>query len=474
MTFITIIEAILFTYFLLANVIDFALILASWRALPRFMRLGTADTIRDMTMSFAPPVSVILPAYNEGEQIVPVTQSLLAMRYPQFEIVIVNDGSTDDTIDRLTAQYGLVPVPQGRYARFRTKAVRAVYRSTKYPNLRVLDKVNGGKGDSLNAGINESRFPLLLMTDGDSIYAADTLEQMIQPFLDDPTTVGCGAGIRALNEAQVIDGKPVRKSLPRNLLIRFQIIEYLRAGLASRFAWAPLNGIMCISGACALWKKDAIVGAGGYATNTVWEDAEMTVRVHHYMRSSRRRYRIAFVPAGMCWTTVPDTLRALRLQRTSWHRHISEAVSKHRNMLFGKGMGVAGWFALPAYVMFEWLAPVWLLAGIAFVAITAGLGVLSWEAQAALLLAVFSLTWLKMALAFLLDELSYRTHSPGEICALFVAALLEQAGYRQLLALWSIAGMLQFYARRPIRGRAHEILRATDPPYRPALSVRLR
>jgi cellulose synthase/poly-beta-1,6-N-acetylglucosamine synthase-like glycosyltransferase len=462
------IEVVLCVYFVLVNAIDFMLIVASWRSLPAFMRLGAADTMRKVTLSFAPPVSVILPAYNEGEQIVPVIHSLLQIRYPQFEVILVNDGSSDDTLERLKDRYGLVPAPQGRYARFKTKALRGMYRSTKYPNVRVIDKENGGKGDALNAGINESRYPLIFVADGDSLYAVDTLEQMTQPFLTDPATVGCGAGIRALNEADTSGGTPVRRSLPRNMLVRFQIVEYLRAGLASRFAWAPLNGIMCLSGACALWKKDVIVAAGGYSTNTVWEDAEMTVRVHHYMRSARKRYRIAFVPAGMCWTSVPETLAALKHQRISWHRHITETVTKHRNMLFGKNMGLVGWFALPAYVLCEWLAPIWLLFGLAFAVVTAILGVFSWPLQLALIVAIFALSWLKMAMAFLLDEVSYRTHSPAEVWALFIAAIFEQLGYRQLLAWWSILGMLQFYARRPIRGRITGILRPSDPPYRPA------
>lgn len=462
------IEVLLFGYFFVVNVIDFALIAISLHNLPAFMKIGHADTLRGMTMSFATPVSVLLPVFNESPHVESVIESLLGMRYPQHEVIVVNDGSTDDTLARLTQLYGLVPIPNASPARFRTKAVRAVYRSTRRPNLRVVDKVNGGKGDALNAGINESRYPLLLAADGDSIYAPDALEQMAQTFLTDPSTVGCGAGLRVANEAEIVNGQPRHKRLPRNLLLRFQIVEYLRAGLISRFAWAPLNGIMCVSGACALWRKDVVVAVGGYATNTVWEDAEMTVRVHHYMRLTRTRYRIAFVPAGVCWTTAPQTLGALRAQRISWHRHITEAITKHRNMLFRPYAGAVGWFALPAYVMNEWLAPIWLLLGVGFLAAAALLGIISWEAQLALLAAVLAFTTLKMALAFLLDEMSYRTHSPREMWSLFWAAILEQIGYRQLLSWWSIVGIVQFYAKTPIRGRTDGIAKASDPPYRPA------
>jgi cellulose synthase/poly-beta-1,6-N-acetylglucosamine synthase-like glycosyltransferase len=405
-------------------------------------------------MTHAPPVSIVLPAYNEEAHIVGVVRSLLAIRYPQYELVIVNDGSNDGTLQVLTEAFSLVPLPEARYVGIQTKAVRGVYRSTQLPNLRVLDKENGGKGDALNAGINESRYPLIFAADGDSLYADTLLEEMIAPFLQDPSTVGCGAAIRIVNAT-------------RNFLVRLQIVEYLRAGLNSRFGWRLFNGIMCVSGACALWKKDVLLAAGGYSTDTIWEDAEMTVRVHHYMRVQRRRYRVAFVPPAVCSTHVPETLRELAQQRMSWHRHISEAVSRHRRLLFAGGAGIAGWFAFPAYAFFEWLAPVWLLAGAAFLVVAGFLGILSWEAQLGLLAAAFALTALKSALALLLDQVSYRTVALGEIPLLFLTALIEPVGYRQLHAALNLCGMAQFFFKRPIRGRRTGIAGPFDPPYRP-------
>jgi cellulose synthase/poly-beta-1,6-N-acetylglucosamine synthase-like glycosyltransferase len=466
------IELLLFAYFVVVNAIDFALIVVAMRRLPAFIKLGRADTLRSATLPYATPVSIILPAYNEEEHILAVVTSLSNIKYPNYEIIVVNDGSKDATLKILQDAYDLVPVPQAQYVRFQTKAIRTLYRSRKLPNLRVLDKENGGKGDALNAGLNESRYPLFLAADGDSIYTPDVLEQMIQPFLQDSATVGCGAGLRILNGADRSGPIPVQRKLPRSLLVRFQIVEYLRAGLTSRFGWAPLNGIMCISGACALWKKDVVIDAGGYATSTIWEDAEMTVRVHHYMRASRRRYAIAFVPAGVCWTTVPETLSELGNQRVSWHRHISEAISRHRNMLFRPRAGLIGSFALPAYVFNEWLAPLWLLVGLGFLTVAGILGILSWQAQLALLTMVFALTVLKMSMAFLLDEVSYRTYGMHDVWALFVAAMLEQFGYRQLQAVWNLKGMLQFYLKRPIRGNTEGIAGPSDPPYQPVTPVR--
>lgn len=449
------VELLLFAYFVLVNALDFALILTALRTLPRFIKLNACGALAQAVRNYATPVSVIVPVFNEQEQVAAVVRSLLSMRYAQFEVTVVNDGSTDGTLEILSREFDLVPVPSAGYAGLKTAPVRALYRSKGYPTLRVIDKQNGGKGDALNAGLNEARYPLVFVADGDSIYLPQTLEQMMQPFVEDSRTVGCGAALRILN------------AKPYSMLVRFQEVEYLRAAFNSRFAWGPVNGIMSISGACALWKKDVLVNAGGYAANTVWEDAEMTVRVHHYMRATKTPYRIAFVPEGVCLTRVPDTLGDLQRQRISWQRHITETVVRHRNMLFRPSMGTAGWFALPAYALAEWMAPLWLLFGLTFAAATALLGVISWQAQLALLALVFAFTVLKTATALILDEITYRDRDAREVWALFGAALLEQLGFRQLVAMWSLAGIVAFYLKLPVPGRRRRVIGPLEPPYRP-------
>jgi cellulose synthase/poly-beta-1,6-N-acetylglucosamine synthase-like glycosyltransferase len=464
------IELLLAAYFIVVNGIDFALIAIAFWSMPRFLRVGAADALRRVALPFARPVSVLLPVHNEAAAVVDVVRSLLRLRYPVLEVVVINDGSTDETLALLVKAFELTPIFEAGYQAIRTKPVRGRYRSLKHPELRVVDKENGGKGDALNAGVNESRYPLLLTGDGDSVYVPDALEQMIQPFLEDPLTIACGAGLRVLNEAKLVDGVPVPEGMPRNLIVRFQILEYLRGALTSRFAWAPINGLMSISGACGLWTKEIVVGAGGFSSNTIWEDMEMTVRVHHYMLDRRQPYRIAFVPAAVCWTTVPETLRALQDQRIGWHRHISETMWHHRNLVFSRRGGVPGWVALPAIALMEWLSPVWLFSGITFLIVAGWLGILSIDAQLALLALVFSLTILKVASAFLLDEVSYRTRRLSEIWSLFMAAFVEQFGYRQLVAVYHLIGIAKFFARRPIRGRTSDIPSWRDPPYRPVIS----
>lgn len=460
-------ELALLAYFLVVNVIDFVLIGSSMRNLGQFLRLTGTDAPESIALPYAMPISVLVPVHNEGASIGDVVRSLLRIRYPKHEIIVINDGSTDDTLDLLKRQLGLIPAGDAQFHSFRTQTIRGVYRSTLHPQIRVIDKENGGKGDALNAGIDEARYPMIFAGDGDSLYAADVLEKMIQPFLENSRTVGCGASLRVLNEATIVDGVPVRDALSHNYIVRFQILEYLRAGLNSRFGWGALNGMTCVSGACALWRKSVVVAAGGYATNTIWEDMEITVRVHHYMRTLGLPYRIAFVPESVCWTRVPETLGELARQRMSWQRHITETLSMHRNLVFARGSGLFGWFALPAIILTELLAPVWLFGGLLFIVATALLGILSVQSQVALLAVVFSFTLLKVAFSFILDEVSYRTHSLAEVWMLFWAALWEQIGYRQFISVLSLIGTVQFFIASSIRGQRQGVPKWSDAPYDP-------
>lgn len=448
-------ELLLLLYFIIVNSVDLMTITLAMIHLPKEMRLNSADALRHSMTEYAMPVSILLPAFNESEYIEKAVRSLLQMRYPRHEVIVINDGSTDSTMEVLIKAFDLIEFKESQYVKFKTAPTKATYRSADFPNLRVIDKDNGGKGDALNAGINLARYPLLFTCDSDTVYAMDGLERMVQPFLYDMTTVACGANIGVLNETQLTedDERPYHESLPRNPLVRVQVLEYLRAFLTSRAGWAPINALTVISGACGLWKKDAVVGAGGFPIDTVWEDLEMTVRLHHYMRGLGRRYKIAFIATPICWTNVPDNLVHLQRQRISWHRHLSEAVSIHRGLFFHPRGGVMGWLGFPYLVIGEWLAPVWLLGGLAFLISCALSGTLSMDAQIALVFLVLSLTLVKAAAALLLDELSFKTHQLDIVWGLFVTGILEQLGFRQLVAIWSLKGMIDFFLERPIRGK---------------------
>ncbi len=465
------IELALFLYFTASVAVDFAPIAAALWRLPRRLRLEAALPFGSAIAAPAPPVSVVVAAHNESPQVVDTIRSLLDLDYAEHEVIVVNDGSTDETMALLISAFGLVRFPVAPYRELRSAPIRAFYRSPAHPGLLVIDKDNGGKGDALNAALNAARCPLVFAADADSWYRADTLSRLVAPFVEDSTVVGCGGGIGVLNETVLVDGVPRHTRLPRNWLVRFQVLEYLRAAFNSRFGWSSMNAMMSVSGACAMWRRDVLVSVGGFAANTLWEDLEITVRVHHAMRARRSRYRIAFVPCSLCWTSVPSTIAELRGQRRGWQRHLTESLFIHREMLFGSRMGLAGWFAYPAYVLSEWLAPAWLLFGTAFLLATSLLGVLSGPAQLALLALILSLSLLRVSAALLLDEISARTFRLRDVFGLLAATLLEQIGYRQVLAWWHLAGTVDFFRRAPIRGTTSGIASWSDAPYRPSTAA---
>jgi cellulose synthase/poly-beta-1,6-N-acetylglucosamine synthase-like glycosyltransferase len=450
---VLVLEAVFFGYFVVSNIVYLATTIASLRYLPGFVKLHLAQPVRPSYSPLEYPVSVLVPAYNEEEGIIDTVTSLLHLDYVEYEVLVINDGSTDRTLELLTEHFELEPFPEAYRVALTTERVKTIYRSAKFRNLRVIDKANGGKADALNAGINGSRYPLVFACDGDSYYSRDALQCLIEPFVNDATTVVTAGGIGISNDCEFKDGLLTRIRLSKNWLVRFQVVEYLRAFLSSRLGWAPLNALASVSGACGLWRKDVIVQAGGYRTDTIWEDLEMTLRVHHMLSKQGRKYRIAFTPFNVCWTRVPDTVCAFWKQRVAWHRHLSECVTIHRGMVGDRRTGVMGWLSLPYLIVVEWIAPVMVLLGLAFGFAAAWLGILSWSSQYVLLALILALELLVSAAAIFLDEISFNTYDVRELFMLICASLFEAFGFRQLACVANFGGLVAWITCRPIRGR---------------------
>lgn len=465
---VLIVEVLFFGYFLLSNLIYLATTIIALCNLPGFVKLHLAHPVRPSYSLLEYPVSVLVPAYNEEEGIIDTVTSLLHLDYVEYEVVVINDGSKDRTLELLTERFELEPFPEAYRVTVNTAPVKAIYRSAKFRNLRVIDKVNGGKADALNAGINGSRYPLVFACDGDSYYSRDALQCLIEPFVKDATTVVSAGGIGVSNDCEFKDGLLTRIRLSKNWLVRFQVVEYLRAFLSSRLGWAPLNALVSVSGACGLWRKDVLLRAGGYRTDTIWEDLEMTLRIHHMLRKEGRKYRIAFTPFNVCWTRVPDSIGAFWKQRVGWHRHLSECVTIHRRMIAHRRTGVMGWIGLPYLVVVEWIAPLMVLLGLAFGFIAAGLGFLSFTSQYILLALVLSLQLVVSAAALLLDELSFNTYDVRELFLLIGAAVFEPFGFRQLACLANFTGFMEWLTSRPIRGR-RDVPSWNVTPYEPTV-----
>lgn len=432
-------------YFAGLNGVYFALNLLAFPAGWRWMSRRSLDDLPHAYTGLEPPISILAPAHNEEATIVASVRSLMQLIYPEYEAIVINDGSKDRTLEALVRAFDLVPCPEEYHVRLQTKAVRAVYCSATYGNLRVIDKENGGKSDALNAGINLARCSLFCCMDADSILQRHSLMRIVQPFLDDPTTVACGGTIRVANGCEVRGGRLVKAGLPGSPLAALQVVEYLRAFLFGRLGWLPLNAVLVISGAFGLFQKETVVEAGGYRTDTVGEDMELVVRLHRILRGQGRPYRIAFVPDPVCWTEVPEDLKTLRSQRIRWQRGLAESLMLNRGLLFRRGTGATGWLAFPFMLFFELLGPLIELAGYLFMFLCFFAGVLSTTAWIAFLVVAIGLGVLLSVSALLLEELWFHVYPRlGDIVLLFVLAVAENFGYRQLSSVWRLIGLLRW------------------------------
>jgi cellulose synthase/poly-beta-1,6-N-acetylglucosamine synthase-like glycosyltransferase len=429
-------EWLFIAYFGLLAASYLLLDLIALASLSRYLPEHTLDRLPEGYTGFEPGISLLAPAYNEEATIAGSIQSLLQLTYAEYEIIVVNDGSKDRTFDILMSEFSLIRFPEVYQTRIPTKTIRGVYYSQHYPNLRVVDKENGGKADALNAGINLSRYGLFCSLDADSIVQRDSLQRIVQPFLHDPTTVACGGTIRIANGCEVSGGFLVKVGMPKNWLALFQIVEYIRAFFFGRLGWSPMNAMLIISGAFGLFQKDAVLKVGGYRGDTIGEDMELVVRLHRVLRESRTPYRITFVPDPICWTEAPEDVSTLRNQRIRWQRGLCESLSLNRDLLFHPRGGTVGWVAFPFVIVV-----------VGYVTFIVGLALnwISLEAVTAFLLVEIGLGMVLSVSALLLEELSFHIYPKSvHTLSLFAVALVENLGYRQLNSIWRLIGLLRW------------------------------
>jgi cellulose synthase/poly-beta-1,6-N-acetylglucosamine synthase-like glycosyltransferase len=432
-------------YFVLLNGSYMALNLVSIVALRRKGQESILDDLPQVYSGLEPPISIVVPAFNEEATIAASVRSMLQLAYSEFEIIVVNDGSKDGTLDVLQREFGLLPFPQAYRVQIPTKQVKAIYRSTRYPNLRVIDKENGGKADSLNAGINASHYPLFCGVDADSILQRDSLQRVVKPFLRDPTVIATGGTVRVANGCEVSGGFLTKVGLPDNFWALFQVVEYLRAFLFGRMGWSTVNGMLIISGAFGIFRKDVVVMAGGYRPKTIGEDMELVVRLHRVLRERRQPYRIEFVPDPICWTEAPEDRATLRNQRIRWQRGLGESLSANWGLMFSRNGGAPGWLAFPFMVLFEWLGPLVEFGGYLFMLVAFVFGWVSWQAFVLFLFAAIGLGILLSASGLLLEEMSFHIYPRGKhLLWLAAIVVLENFGYRQLNSVWRLIGLYRW------------------------------
>jgi cellulose synthase/poly-beta-1,6-N-acetylglucosamine synthase-like glycosyltransferase len=438
-------------YFALLNLVYLAFTVIAWHGITRHRRERAYSATEEAFASpLTPPVSILLPAYNEAAGIVESVRSLLALRYPEHEVVVVNDGSTDATLERLTEAFDLVPVRKALRDEIPTTKVKAAFASRRHHELWVIDKENGGKADALNCGVNAASYSYVCAIDADAMLEEDALLRVAKPILDDPELVAATGGIVRIANGCVIEyGRVTSVGLPRSRLATMQVVEYFRAFLIGRVGWSRIGSLLIISGAFGLFRRSLVEAVGGWWTATVGEDVELVVRLHRYLRDRGEEYRIEFVPDPVCWTEAPEDLHTLARQRRRWQRGLAEALWRHRGIVANPRYGFLGLLATPYFVFFELLGPVIQLLGYPIVIAAFLTGAISIEFLVAFLAMALLLGALLSVSALALEEFNFRRHVRGrEAARLLAYALLENLGYRQLTDFWRLQAFVDIARRR--------------------------
>lgn len=400
-------------------------------------RFASEDVLaRSLTSSAAPRVSIIVPAYNEEVSIVDSVRSLLTLRYPYYEVVLINDGSTDGTLQRLIEAYDLYEVPPAVMRRLRTKQLRAYYRSRTWSRLLVIDKENGGKADALNVGVDAARFPFALACDADTLIEPDALLRLARPFLFDQQIAAVGGTIRVVNSCAVENGRVVDARVDRRWLSGVQTVEYLRAFLFGRLGWNLLGGNLIVSGAFGLFRREYLMEILGYATGTVTEDFELTVRLQRFLKERKINARVVFIPDPVAWTEVPTSVAVFGRQRERWHRGLIATMVAHRDVLFNPRYGTTGLLAMPYFFLGEMLAPVVEALGLLLAIVGTMFGLLAPRYAVAFFLVAYLYGIALSLAAILMEEASFhRYRRRSDTLRLVLFAFIEPLGYRQI-TIW--------------------------------------
>ncbi len=443
-------QFVVLVYFLVVNGWYMLLLVSSLIEMRRHMLL-IADEARHLLLSstLSPTISILAPAFNEEATIEISLRALLALQYPNLEVIVISDGSKDRTVQVLLERFDLVPVKTIYEQRVKTKPVVALYRSSTYPALVVVDKENGGKADALNVGLSFAKGELVCAMDADTLIEADGLQRMVRPFLYATDVVATGGTIRVVNGSEVKFGRVVKTRVPTNALAGMQVVEYLRAFLFGRLGWNRLGGNIIISGAFGLFRREQVLSAGGYLHDTVGEDMELVLRLKRLSYERGGPGKIAFVPDPVAWTEVPESLKVLGRQRDRWHRGLADVLWRHKRMLLNPRYGVTGLVVFPYYAFVELLAPVIEAAGLITLALGLIFGIIDWNFAALFYLTAYGLGTALTAFTLILEDLSFHRYETfRDRALLFWWALLENLGYRQMTVYWRLRGLWKF-----LRGR---------------------
>ena len=395
---------------------------------------------------FSPAVSVVVAAFNEAVALPLALRSLLDLDHAEFEVIVVNDGSTDDTLERLREALDLIPVEATSRGLIQTEAIVAYYRSRQDTRLLVIDKANGGKADALNAGLNHSRYRYVCGVDADTVFARDALSRAMRVITRDPgAIVGLTSFVEIAEDPShgLVGG--VEYAIPDSKpLVAYQSLDYLRAFYNNRIAWSRLEFMLCAIGAFQVWRRDLLEELGGWSRDYTCEDIELTFRVHKVLRDEKRPYRVVCLPDRVGVTEGPDTVRKLVAQRERWQRVILETWWAYRHMCFNRRYGAVGLLGMPFYLLSEIVAPVFELMAIATLLVGAAAGLVDWWHLAFVSLAITLVNSLFNAGALLMADLQAPVYRKRGIVRLFALMPLELVVYRPIMAWARLKGTWRF------------------------------
>jgi cellulose synthase/poly-beta-1,6-N-acetylglucosamine synthase-like glycosyltransferase len=454
----------LFVYYLSCNLIYLVMLLLAFYTSARHQRRLQSYRLEWIKSSaLSPPITILAPAHNEEKPIRASVRSLLSLDYPEMEVIVINDGSRDRTLEELTEEFALRPMNALYIPQVPSAPVKGLYRSTRDPRLLVVDKEAGGsKADAVNAGLNAATSPYVCVVDADSVLEEDALLRIMVPVLSNPKlVVGAGGIVRALNGSEVSGGRLKRVRLPRKGLEVIQVVEYLRAFLIGREAWAQGNMLMIISGAFGVFRTDLVRAIGGYRGDAIGEDFDLVTRLHRYLLEHKREYRIQFVPDPVCWTEVPSDVQSLGRQRARWQKGLLDVLWLNRDMVLQRRYGRVGFLALPFLWVYELFAPVIEIGGFFTIALAAILGVLSLQFFLQFLLFGYAFATVISIGSVLQEEITYRRYGDWKDVAMLIGyCFLEHFPYRQMHMIWRLQGLWQYLhgdmAWRPLKRQGME------------------
>lgn len=428
-------------------------------ALRRYTFKNSFVNYDDVAVSpLSPPVTIISPALNEEKSILNTAKTLLGLHYSNFEVIIVNDGSEDDTFKILKKEFKLKKTSYFFDYKIPCERIKGIWKSEdpRFKRLVVLDKVNGGsKADAINAALNVTRNDLVVTIDADSIIEPDSLSKLVKPFLEEKKrkVIGTGGAIRILNSCEVENGKIKQVNLPKKLLAKLQVLEYTRAFLLGRMAWAKLDGLMLISGAMGMFDKKTMIQAGGYDTTGIGEDMEVVLKMRRYMANKKKKYVVTYIPDPLCWTEVPEDLKSLQTQRSRWTMGLIDSLEKYRTMFFNPKYRKLGMLGYPFWFVFEWLAPILAALGIGYTIFLAIVGAINWQFFLLITGFIYSFSVFLSAFTVLFEEVTFHKYRrKRDVVKLLLVSFIEPFLY-PMHAWFAVRGNIKYAFNKQAWGK---------------------